>query len=218
MRLMDGRAHRVNSVSGKIMLFLSFLAFITVVTGYGQPPQPDEGTGAHIFQLSIVLLAPVILIFLATADWSRPRSSALPLALTAVFVVLAFGALYYLEHYWYANYGLHGDARTTWEASLLSSVRLPFPGPIDRSVGESPLQSLHELRVALSQIVVGFVPLFARLPACLGKTYELCIAFWHEFKLRSRALAAHIRELLGTECGERHFLNAYEADDCSATV
>ena len=38
----------------------------------GQPPgrEPDEGTGAHIFQLSIAAMVPATLVFLATADWA----------------------------------------------------------------------------------------------------------------------------------------------------
>ena len=45
------------------------------------------------------MLVPVGLVFLASADWTRParivRSSALP----AVAVLLAFALLYYFEHY-----------------------------------------------------------------------------------------------------------------------
>jgi hypothetical protein len=39
------------------------------------------------------------LLFLATADWKQPGKSIRPLELPAVALVLAFGALYYLEHY-----------------------------------------------------------------------------------------------------------------------
>ena len=42
---MDERTQRINSVSGKIMLFLSLVSLLTVLTGYTQPPQQDEGTG-----------------------------------------------------------------------------------------------------------------------------------------------------------------------------
>ena len=94
------REQQINRISGKIIMVLSLIALVTVLTGYLQPPQPDEGTGAHIFQLSIVALAPLLLLFLATADWKEARRSARPLALPAAALVLAFGALYYLEHYW----------------------------------------------------------------------------------------------------------------------
>jgi len=83
------------------MIVLSFVALVTVITGYFQAPQPDEGTGAHVFQLSIVALAPAILIFLATADWSEPWRRIRFLAIPGSALVLAFGALYYLEHYYW---------------------------------------------------------------------------------------------------------------------
>ena len=92
------RGHQVNRVSSKAVLVLSLTALIAVLSGYTQPPQPDEGTAAHIFQLSIVLLVPMILLFLATADWTRRAQSARPLAIPAAVLFVAFGALYYLEH------------------------------------------------------------------------------------------------------------------------
>jgi hypothetical protein len=70
-----------------------------VLSGYAQPPQPDEGTAAHLFQLSIVALVPMTLLFLGTMDRKRPLRSLRSLALPAVVVVLAFAALYHLEHY-----------------------------------------------------------------------------------------------------------------------
>ena len=105
----DQRIHRA---SGKVMIGLSVIALVTVMTGYAQQPQPDEGTGAHIFQLSIVLLLPTIVVFVATADWRDPSRPARLLALSAMALVLAFSALYYLEHYWWpaatATGGLRG--------------------------------------------------------------------------------------------------------------
>lgn len=98
------RAEQVHRISSKVILVLSLIALLTVLSGYLQSPHApapeDEGAGAHIFQLSIVLLAPVLLVFLATADWTRPRRSVRPLAIPAVALVLAFSALYYLEHYY----------------------------------------------------------------------------------------------------------------------
>ncbi len=93
------RLQQINRVSGRIMIFLSLIALVSVISGYFQPPQPDEGTAAHIFQLSIVALAPTVLAFLSTADWKRPSRSARPLAVAGAALVLAFGALFYLEHY-----------------------------------------------------------------------------------------------------------------------
>ena len=67
----------------------------------GQTPLPersDEGIGAHVFQLAIAALVPVGLLFLVTADWSRPVGIARRLALPTLAVFLAFAILYYYEH------------------------------------------------------------------------------------------------------------------------
>ena len=97
------RRQQINRVSGKGMFVLSLAVLLTVVIGYTQPPQPDEGALAHIFQLSVVALAPAILIFLATVDWKQPLRSARTLALSAAVLSIAFGALYYLEHFYYVE-------------------------------------------------------------------------------------------------------------------
>ena len=90
---------QINRVSGKVLIVLSPTALLAVLSGYAQPPQLDEGTAAHIFQLSIVALVPMIFLFLATADWRQPLRSTRQLRFPAAALVLAFGALYYLEHY-----------------------------------------------------------------------------------------------------------------------
>jgi len=81
------------------MFLLSFAALVCVLSGYTQPPQNDEGSAAHIFQLSIVLVVPVIIVFLATADWNQPWRTARLIAAPVIALVFAFGALYYLENY-----------------------------------------------------------------------------------------------------------------------
>jgi len=93
------RGQQINSVSGKVVIALSLTALLAVLSGYIQPPQPDEVAAAHIFQLSIAVLVPMILLFLATADWRPPLRSARLLASASAALVLAFAALYYLEHY-----------------------------------------------------------------------------------------------------------------------
>jgi hypothetical protein len=93
-------APQINRFTAKIMMVLSVLALLTVLSGYTHPPQPpelDEGTAAHIFQLSIVAVAFSFLIFLATADWKQPWRTVRPLAFPAATLILALGALYYLE-------------------------------------------------------------------------------------------------------------------------
>lgn len=89
-------------ISHGALIVLSLTALLDVLLlGYTRPPLADEGAGAHIFQLSIVAMAPFGLLFLATADWTDPARTARRLALPTVLVVLAFAALFYLEHYFY---------------------------------------------------------------------------------------------------------------------
>jgi hypothetical protein len=92
-------AQQINRLSGKVLIVLSCTALLAVLSGYAQPAQPDEGTAAHIFQLSIAALLPTILLSLATADWRQPLRSTRPAAFAAAALLLAFAALYYLEHY-----------------------------------------------------------------------------------------------------------------------
>lgn len=105
-------AERVNRVAGIVLVGLSLAALLLVMIGYTRAPlppppgrsEPDEGALAHIFQLTVVLLLPAGMLFLATADWSRPLRSARPLAISGAALALAFAALYYLEHYFYPVY------------------------------------------------------------------------------------------------------------------
>ena len=96
------RSPKINRVAARIILVLSLIALLTVLSGYLQPPQPretDEGSAAHIFQLSIAALFPTLIVFLATADWKQPARGARPLIFPAVALMIAFAALFYLEHY-----------------------------------------------------------------------------------------------------------------------
>ena len=96
---------QINRITGKIVTALSVLALFTVMmgllTGYKQPAPTDEGALAHIFQLTIVALVPMILLFLGTVDWNRPWPGTRPLAVPATLLMVTFVALYCLEHYGY---------------------------------------------------------------------------------------------------------------------
>jgi hypothetical protein len=69
------------------------------VSGYNQPPQPDEATAAHIFQLAVVAFAGMLLLFLVTADWEKRWQSARPLRFPVSALLVAFAALYCMERY-----------------------------------------------------------------------------------------------------------------------
>jgi hypothetical protein len=96
----------VNRLSLVAVFGLSAIALSTLVVALGaaalsgQPVrrEPDEGTGAHIFQLAIAALVPTTAVFIATADWGRPRRVAVALALPACAVAVAFALLHYIEH------------------------------------------------------------------------------------------------------------------------
>lgn len=96
----------MNRVSAGLVIFLSLTALVPIVlallrialTGQVPPPERDEGSGAHVFQLSIAGLVPALLVFVASADWARPWRVARTLALPAVAVALAFALLYHYEH------------------------------------------------------------------------------------------------------------------------
>ena len=94
-------AQQTNRLTSNVIMILSVLALLTVLSGFThspQPPEPDEGAAAHIFQLSIVAVAFSILVFLVTTDWKQGLRAVRPLAFPAVALVLAFGVLYYVEH------------------------------------------------------------------------------------------------------------------------
>lgn len=85
-------------------MILSLIALTTILSGFlqgahRQPPETDEGTAAHIFQLSMVAIIPGLLIFLGTAEWQNPLGVLRSLMLPAAVLAISFGALYYLEHH-----------------------------------------------------------------------------------------------------------------------
>jgi len=92
-------AERFNRVSRRTLIVLSVTALVMVIAGFTQPPRTDEGAAAHIFQIAVAAFAVVLCLFFATADWKQPSRSARPLAFPTSVLILAFAALYYLEHY-----------------------------------------------------------------------------------------------------------------------
>lgn len=97
------RVHDYTTAALHLFSFTALLPLLVVfvrgvAAGRLPAPEPDEGTGAHVFQLSIAALLPIGVAFLASADWNRPAALVRRLALPTMFVVLAFGMLYYYEH------------------------------------------------------------------------------------------------------------------------
>ena len=91
----------LHRVSRLFLLIFPAIALVTVLVGvvhHPATPPKDEGTGAHIFQLSILAFAASFVLYLATADWRDPRRVAGFVAVPVALATLAFCALYYLEH------------------------------------------------------------------------------------------------------------------------
>jgi len=87
-----------NRIGATAMTALSLVALGTIAIGFNRPPEPDEGTLAHIFQLSVAACLPALLLYGATADWSDPKRVARRLVLPFVALAIAFTALYVMEH------------------------------------------------------------------------------------------------------------------------
>jgi hypothetical protein len=112
-RLDMDSSRTVNRVSAVGLVALSLIALMTVlplalravIGGHVPPPEPDEGTAAHIFQLSIVALVPTGLTFLVTSNWAQPVRSVRRLALPAAMVVVAFSIIFYVEQIYYPAHG-----------------------------------------------------------------------------------------------------------------
>lgn len=87
---MDRR--KINRISLIAPIVLSFLALmlvaVAIVTGWERGLK-DEGAVAHTFQLLIVAQAPLIALFLGTADWTRVKRVAGSLAVQAAALGLA---------------------------------------------------------------------------------------------------------------------------------
>jgi hypothetical protein len=69
------------------------LALVLGNVAAGVPRQADEGTAAHLFQLLIAIQLPLVIAFIATADWRRPVRPAMVLGMQALAGAAALGAL-----------------------------------------------------------------------------------------------------------------------------
>ena len=85
----------INRILMVLPILFSLLALALVLgnVAAGVPPQQDEGTSAHLFQLLIAAQLPLVLLFLATSDWMRPMRLFLALTVQALAVAAALGSL-----------------------------------------------------------------------------------------------------------------------------
>ena len=92
---MSRKIHNFSRVAPVIM---SLLALALIVEGLAQfglhHREADEGWQAHLFQLLIVLQVPIVLLFVATANWRQLRRTLPALGLQAAALGAALGALY----------------------------------------------------------------------------------------------------------------------------
>jgi hypothetical protein len=92
-----------NRITATASTVLSFTAMAAVLSGYTCPvphrcpPQVDEGSAAHIFQLAVTIFAPTFLVLLFTSDWKQSGRSTFRLLIAVAPLVIAFAALFYLE-------------------------------------------------------------------------------------------------------------------------
>ena len=84
----------INRITGIAPIAMSLMAIALAtaagVTGW-ERDLPDEGAGAHIFQFLVVAQFPIVLLFLATANWSRFGQVVGTLTLQSLAIALAFG-------------------------------------------------------------------------------------------------------------------------------
>lgn len=76
-----------------IALSLFALAIVVGNVAFGAPHEPDENASAHLFQLAIAAQAPLLVLFLATADWGQRKRIIALLGGQVFAAAAALGAL-----------------------------------------------------------------------------------------------------------------------------
>lgn len=91
----SGRPKRAWMYFGASAVVLSSFATAIVIgnVAAGVPRQADEDTWAHLFQLAMVAQVPLLLLFLATADWRQSQRTAILLGAQIIAAAAAFAAL-----------------------------------------------------------------------------------------------------------------------------
>ena len=92
---MSQKIHKFSRVAPVIMSLLALTLIIEGVVQFGlHHSEVDEGWQAHLFQLLMVLQVPIVLAFIATANWKQPKRILPVLGLQAIAWSAAMGALY----------------------------------------------------------------------------------------------------------------------------
>lgn len=76
-----------------ILLSLFALTIVVANVAAGKPRQADENAWAHLFQLAMGAQLPLVLLFLALADWRRRQRLVVLLAAQIIAAVAAVGTL-----------------------------------------------------------------------------------------------------------------------------
>jgi hypothetical protein len=91
---------KINRIAGIAPILMSTVAVallaVVLVTGWERNLK-DEGAAAHTWQLLVGLQLPLILLFLASANWSRPRRPLLILAAQAAGLGMAMAPVAYFH-------------------------------------------------------------------------------------------------------------------------
>ena len=90
--MQGGKINRILMVA-PVVCSLIALAIVMGNVAAGFPRQADEGTSAHLFQLLMVAQVPLVIGFVATANWKRPKQPLLVLGAQALAFALALGSL-----------------------------------------------------------------------------------------------------------------------------
>lgn len=80
-----------------VIPLLFFVYIVIAITNFGVVHEEDEGIGAHLFQLWLVI-EPFIIGFFAVKWWSQnPRQTLLILALQVIAALLPISVVFYFK-------------------------------------------------------------------------------------------------------------------------
>ncbi len=87
--------HHLNYLAGVALVVLSFFALGVVLADFRHPvraPVKGKRRVSPLFEMAVLVLCAVVVVFLATADWHAPQRAARPLAYCGLAIAAALGA------------------------------------------------------------------------------------------------------------------------------